>query len=232
MGREKGFTLIEILVSLAIASVVSTAIYATYTTQHRIYMTQKQIADIQQNLRTCIYLLEEEIKHACYDPTGTAGPSIRSAGSEIFRFQCDLNENGHAFSDTATVSSDDSLAGSGTDPHEDISYSLSTKRTLRRATWGMNADMADHIEALDFVYFNQAGERLAPLPLTTENMAAVRAVEVTLIARSERPDPGHRDTKIYRNLRGDTLISGSGDHYHRRSLSKVVYLRNIPGARP
>lgn len=229
MNRNKGFSLLEILVGLAVASVLASAIYAIFSVQHRIYLAQKQIADLQQNLRTSMYLLEEDIKHTCFDPTGAARPTILYADRGIFRFQADFNENGRRFN--ADPNLDDLVAMSGSDPNETLGFRLGLTekqgvRSLIREVWGGNQRMADHIEVLDFVYLDAEGTPLSPLPLSVEDRKRIRAVEVSLVARSPRPGQGRRDTAHYRNLRGDVLVSGQGDGYHRRAFSKMIHLRN------
>lgn len=225
---EQGFTLIEILVSLAVASILSTAIYTIFSVQHRIFLTQRQIAAIQQSLRTCMYLLEDDIKLACFDPLNSAAPAILIADRQSFRFQADLNENGSLQSEDTNDSGETTLTN---DRNEQKTYRFvidaNGQGRLTRANWNAGGSpMADFIEALDFVYLDKDGTPLSPLPLSEENRKLIRAVEVTLVARSEHPDSRHRDTGTYNNLRGDLLISGNGDRYYRRSLSKVILLRN------
>lgn len=226
---ERGFTLIEIIIGLALASVVSTAIYSIFSVQHRIYMAQKQIADIQQSLRTCMYLLEDDIKLACFDPLKSAKPAILIADSQSFRFQADLNENGSLQSEDTNSSGDTTLTN---DRNEQKTYGFARDKNgqgrLTRASWNAGgAPMADFIETLDFVYLDGNGTVLSPLPLSDTNKAQIRSVEITLVARSEHPDPGHRDTGVYRNLQNEVLINGNADPYYRRSLSKVILLRNM-----
>ena len=229
VSGNKGFSLVEILVGLAVASVLATAVYGIFSVQHRIYLAQKQIADLQQNLRTCMYLLEEDIKHACFDPTGSARPTILHADRGTFRFQADLNENGHRFN--ADPEEDDLAAMSGSDPNETLGFRLGLTekqgvRSLIREVWGGSQRMADHIEALDFAYLDSDGTPLAQFPLSREDREKIRAVEVTLVTRSPRPCRGRIDPAQYRNLRGDILVSGKGDTYQRRAFSKIIHLRN------
>jgi type IV pilus assembly protein PilW len=235
---DRGFTLIEVLVGLALTSIVSMAIYSIFSTQHKIFMTQKQIAEIQQNLRTCLYLLDDNIKMACFDPLGTASPKILDAGRDSFRFQADLNENGHFFD--PDPDQEGFSAKSGEDPNETLCFELSKTsgngvRSLVRRVWSGSQSMADGIEALDFVYLDGGGKVLGPLPLTEEGREKIRSVEITLVARSELQDAAHDDRRAYKNLQGDVLIdcrekspvNCNGSHYHRRSLSRTVYLRNV-----
>ena len=226
--HERGFTLIEILISLAITSILSTAIYTIFSVQHRIFLTQRQIAAIQQSLRTSMYLLEDDIKLACFDPLNSAAPAILIADRQVFRFQADLNENGSLQSED-TNESGGSTVTNDRNEQKTLRFVMDAngRGRLTRASWNAGGSpMADYIEALNFVYLDKDGNVLSPLPLSEDNRKLIRSVEVTLVARSEHPDSGHRDTGTYSNLRGYLLITGNGDRYHRRSLSKVILLRN------
>ena len=75
-GGQKGFTLVDILVGLAIASVVLAAVVSLFTTMGRSYTTQNVAADVQQITRAGIELMIQEIRMAGFDPIGTAAPAI------------------------------------------------------------------------------------------------------------------------------------------------------------
>src|SRR3989339_279506 len=79
--REMGFTLVELLVSMAIAGIVMASIYSSYYSQQKAYVIQEQVAGMQQNLRAAMYHLERDIRMAGYDPTGKAGSGIITATS-------------------------------------------------------------------------------------------------------------------------------------------------------
>ena len=49
---RSGFSLVELLVAMAITGVVMTAVFKIYTTQQDSYLLQEQVAEMQQNLRT------------------------------------------------------------------------------------------------------------------------------------------------------------------------------------
>ena len=59
---NQGFTLVELLVAIAIFGLVITSIYSAFNTQHNTYQAQKQITAIQQNIRATMYVMEREIR--------------------------------------------------------------------------------------------------------------------------------------------------------------------------
>ena len=62
--KNKGFTLIEILVSLAILGIVLAGIYSVYTMQHKSYIVQEQVANMQQNERIALQMITRDIRMA------------------------------------------------------------------------------------------------------------------------------------------------------------------------
>ncbi|MBN1907686.1 MAG: prepilin-type N-terminal cleavage/methylation domain-containing protein, partial [Deltaproteobacteria bacterium] len=62
-----GFTLVELLIAMAIAGVVMAGVYSAYSSQQRSYLAQEQVAAVQQNLRVAMYFMEREIRMAGCD---------------------------------------------------------------------------------------------------------------------------------------------------------------------
>lgn len=64
LKRSKGLTLIELLVAMAISAILTAALYRTFIGQHRTYMVQEQVVDMQQNVRVAINRMMREIRMA------------------------------------------------------------------------------------------------------------------------------------------------------------------------
>ena len=77
-GKQKGFTLVDILVGLAMASVLMVAMVSLFATMGRSYTTQNVAADVQQVTRAGIELMIQEIRMAGFDPNGGAAAAILS----------------------------------------------------------------------------------------------------------------------------------------------------------
>ncbi|MBN1625939.1 MAG: prepilin-type N-terminal cleavage/methylation domain-containing protein, partial [Deltaproteobacteria bacterium] len=90
---DKGFTLIEILVALAISGIVMAGIYSAYYSQQRSYEVQEQQVAIQQNLRAAMYFMEREIRMAGCDPLETANAAILLAGADNIQFTEDISDD-------------------------------------------------------------------------------------------------------------------------------------------
>ena len=91
-NNNKGFTLIEILIAMAISGVVVGAIYTTYDSQQKSYVTQQQVVEVQQNLRAASYLMDSEIRMAGFDPRPNPEAEIEAAGPESITFSTYIGE--------------------------------------------------------------------------------------------------------------------------------------------
>jgi Tfp pilus assembly protein PilW len=73
LKQVRGASLLEVLIALAITGVVTLAIFKAYITQHRHYIVQEDVTDIQQNARAAIDELIRHVRMAGYDlPMGLA----------------------------------------------------------------------------------------------------------------------------------------------------------------
>ncbi len=65
-AKNKGFTLVELLVAMAIATVILTAIFSTFKSQQDSYVLQSQLAMTQQTVRGAMQLISRDIQMAGY----------------------------------------------------------------------------------------------------------------------------------------------------------------------
>ncbi|MCD4717022.1 MAG: prepilin-type N-terminal cleavage/methylation domain-containing protein [Desulfobacterales bacterium] len=63
---DQGFTLIELMVAMAITLVVMGAIFTTFKSQQDSYVVQDQVTRMQQNLRGAMYVMTRDIQMAGY----------------------------------------------------------------------------------------------------------------------------------------------------------------------
>jgi type IV pilus assembly protein PilW len=70
---NKGFTLIELMVTLAIASIFLLAVIQLFITTNQVNTIQEQLAGTQQNIRVAMELMSRDIRMAGLDPTEGAG---------------------------------------------------------------------------------------------------------------------------------------------------------------
>ena len=71
LKRSRGITILEVLIAMSLMAVVTTAVFQVYITQHKQYLMQDDISEIQQNVRVSVDELSRNIRMAGYDlPTG------------------------------------------------------------------------------------------------------------------------------------------------------------------
>jgi len=179
MRSEKGFTLVEIMVTLAIMAVVMAGVYLTFYSQQKSYTVQEQVAEMQQNLRGAMYLMSKEIKMAGCNPTGQAQAGIVTAAADSISFTMDLWGK----------STDDPPNGSISNPNENITYALADIsgdqameiiRTDNNSGLGPQV-VAENIDSLNFVYLDSNGN-------VTTDLLRIRSVQITVVAKTDQAD--------------------------------------------
>jgi len=232
---QKGVTLLELMVAMAIAGVVGAAMFAFQQSQTRSYVTNEALVDMQQNARATMHFMVSEIKMAGCDPLGRANAGIRTATDDSITFTMDF-----AGGDTFTITDFDGHRNyelSGADGNinragEEITYALDGIN-LMRTDHQPDPDnprvqeLSRNLDALNFVYYDSDGERIDN---PANRLNDIRSVLITIVARSGESIPGfmyrHTDTQTYRNQEGEVILPAQNDHFRRIMLSTEVRLRN------
>jgi prepilin-type N-terminal cleavage/methylation domain-containing protein len=81
-SRDRGLTIVELLVTLAVASVVSAATFVFFAGQQRIYEVQGDVLNVQQNLWASIETLARYGRAAGSGMTGCVRPDPDGAGAD------------------------------------------------------------------------------------------------------------------------------------------------------
>jgi type IV pilus assembly protein PilW len=69
--NHDGFTLVELMITLAVSAIIAICVYASYSVQSKSFSTQRQVSKIQQDMRGALYLMESDLLNACRDPNMT-----------------------------------------------------------------------------------------------------------------------------------------------------------------
>ncbi len=64
--EKNGLTLVELLIALVLSSILIGALYRVFISQHKTYVIQDNVADLQQNVRIAIGQMTREIRMAGY----------------------------------------------------------------------------------------------------------------------------------------------------------------------
>lgn len=93
---NSGFTLIEVLVALALANIFMMAVLTIANVSTQSYRAQERVADAQQSVRAALDLMVRDIRMAGYDPMALSkepspGIGILVATDTVLQFSADLN---------------------------------------------------------------------------------------------------------------------------------------------
>jgi len=226
---EEGFTLVELLVAMAISGIVIIGIYTIQSSQQKSYALQEQITVTQQNLRAAMYFITSDVRMAGCDPMDT-GAGVTTANANSLTFSM------HDGVDNDADGSIDEL-----DELDVTTYSLVGSDFVRNIGGG-NQVIAEDIDALDFVYLgpiaflsdlidndgdgavDEADENVLPFPV---NILNIRIVQITFVARANRRDRSYVNTQVYRNQQGAIIFPAPNDNFRRTVLSTEVKCRNL-----
>jgi len=224
---QKGFTLMELMVAMAIASILMAAIFTFYRNQLKSHITQEELVDMQQDARVGMYMMTREIRMAGCDP-GNTGATIRTTNAGQIAFDRDENDDG-----VIDVNTERFYFGLSNDADGD-GLADGTPCNLERGSWdnGLNP-VALNIDALNFVYLHGAGTVLDDDSNgnVSASIAAIRSVQITLVARSGEQLRGlmyrQKDSRSYTNQQGLVLLDEPDDGFHRIRLTAAVKVRNL-----
>jgi type IV pilus assembly protein PilW len=178
-NKTAGFTLMELLVAMAISLVVLAGVAGTFTAQTRQNNAEEQIAQMQQNARGALDLMVREIQMAGYKPNGGTVTGVTYSASQL-EIQADMDGNGSI--NTA----------SGSD--EDIVYaydSVTLQITRKLGSSGTAQLLADNVTEFTFSYLDANGS-------ATTTSSSVRKVSISITARTAKPDPSFPNNGGYR----------------------------------
>jgi Tfp pilus assembly protein PilX len=81
LKRDKGITLIELLVAFAISGLLVAGVYRTFMSQQKTYVIQEQVVDMQQNMRIAINRMMTEIRMAGFGNVSMVLPVTYTTGT-------------------------------------------------------------------------------------------------------------------------------------------------------
>jgi len=257
LKNEKGFTLVELMVAVALTGLAVIGIYRAYVSFSQGADAQEQMLELQQNLRIGIYVLEADIRRAGMNEEEDENAGFVVATSNRVQFTMDLtggeldgfdndNDGGE---DGLDPGLDENLYGDGDlldageflhyqrlDPDADGIFGL-YRNDENANPGGDGIEIITNISALDFVYLDEDGAVLdfalagatAPVAgsLDTGQMNRIRAVQVSLVIQTTNEDYRYTNREPYENLQATEIYRAPGDNLRRRMLNKQIKIRNM-----
>jgi type IV pilus assembly protein PilW len=158
-----GFTIIEVMMVIAILSITFGTIYKSFEQLNRSYTKENVKAGIQQGVRIAVEFMVQDIRMAGLDPLGTGTPGLSAdlighlPTSNFIAFTADVNFDG------------DVDIG---DTFENIRYELDGSQLKQTNHIGTEV-MLDNVTNLTFTYLNSEDQ-------TTSNIDDIRSVIISL----------------------------------------------------
>jgi prepilin-type N-terminal cleavage/methylation domain-containing protein len=179
---HQGMTIVELMVAITIFAVITAVVISFLTSSRRTYDDTSDRAAYQQSLRAVLSLLAREIRSAGCDPLEAGVDRFALADEDAMRCTADLTGDG----DTLDLS-----------PDEDVSYAFQEgDGTLLRTTAGGALTILRDVADVSFVYFDEDGNALGPLPLSAANRREVRYVQIAIQGATGDGEPITYATRV------------------------------------
>lgn len=221
---KNGFTIIELLIAMAITGIVSTAIFTAFQSQQQSYLTQDQVVEMQQNLRAAMDVMVSEIRMAGYDPYGDSGAGIIASGDgsngNPFQFSLVADKDGENNDGDLDTDEPGELKTIQYDLYD--AYSDNDNDIGRKVGAGNRQPFAENIEDIEFYYTFADGTKTT-IPA---DPSQIRSLQITILARTGDPVRGFTDTRTYNTPSGASW-GPYNDNYRRRLLTTTVKCRNM-----
>lgn len=176
-----GFTLIEVLMCIAILSIAFGTVYQTFDTFNRAYTTENVVAGVQQKTRNGVEFMVHDIRLAGLDALGTAGSGFLEAQPTRLRFTADMNFDGDI-----------------SDPFEDITYRLNGS-VLQQTNHLGEEILLDDVTSLNFSFLDVDDNELIDNTLIPPQVPAGDLVDIkTVVISLSTQRPAGRDEPVSR----------------------------------
>lgn len=207
--NNHGLTLVELMVALALATLVSISLIAIFTGYLRTQTAQEHLISMQQNLRAALYLMGRDLRMAGYrgaDPAGAPAAGFLTAQADALSFTFLDDASG-----TLTTISYTYLDSDG-DGSKDL---------IRRNDGTNNEIIAEDIDGVEFYYTLDTGGQTT----TPASPNGIRSVEITILARTETDEASFTNTATY-NAPSGTSWGPYNDEKRRRMGTQFILFRN------
>ncbi len=194
-NNNKGFTLVELLVSLVISSIVMAGIISSFTGQQESNLSQKQVVEMQQHIRAGLYIMTIEIRMAGYDPYSMYNAGITNTGDgssgNPLTFNYVADDDGNDNDNDGSVDEEGEfrtisfqLYDAYGDGDDDIGMIVGG---------GNNQAIAENIDNFKFTYLDENR-------IETANPAEIKAIQIDITAKVNKDTTDYTTQNAIRNV--------------------------------
>lgn len=213
--KSAGFTLVEVLIALAVSGILLASVLIAFKSQQDHYLAQDQVVEMQENIRAGVGNMIQELRMAGYDPYCSGKTGIVTADSTSVSFTLvsendnQDNDNDGATDETGEIST---ITFNLYDAYSDGDTDIGRQE-------GVNAigAIAENIDALEFYYLDADGD-------VTADTDEIKSIRISVLARSDQPGD-LKNTQTYTSASGATWTCN--DFFRRRFQIITVHLRNL-----
>lgn len=181
----KGFSLVELLIALAISAIILAALINYFIQNQKTYSSQELNNEMQDYARSAMDFMAREIRHAGYGIPATDKAVTNTSDESRLEIKkwVDDNENGAVDADEIKT----------------IQYYVNDDKKLIRKIQSGFGPLAENITAVSFKYYDESNVEY-PIP-----PASTVRVSITLTARTAKKDPITGTYKTF-TLQSDSAI--------------------------
>ncbi|MDP3097415.1 MAG: prepilin-type N-terminal cleavage/methylation domain-containing protein [Syntrophales bacterium] len=188
----RGFSLVEMLIAMAVGMVVLGAMYGVFNIQSKTLGNQEEIVAMQQSVRAGMGMMAREIGMAGYNPAGATFAGVTYDPLQL-RIMADLNGDGAIDASSQeniiyTIASDATTANPN------------NKKITRNIGAG-NYPFVENVDAFTFEYLKGDGITAATAS------ADVRQIRITITGRTAKPDSSYSANGGYRTYTLTSVIA-------------------------
>ncbi len=185
-GKESGFTLVELLIYMAIFVVVLGSMYSIMISNTRSYSSQENRVEMTQDLRAAMNLMVRAIRMAGCNPEDIDNVGFVDEADAEDRYDTDAD----SIHFTMDIDADGSIANT-----ENINYYRDNvdgiDKIMRRTGGGGVQPVAENITALTFSYRFADGDTGTPDETdadTTNDLDDIRSVQISITGQTATQD--------------------------------------------
>jgi len=174
--NNDAFTLVELMVVMAMIGIVTGSIYGIFISSNRSYYTQDSVVEAQQSVRVGINLMTRDIRMAGFDPLENSNAGIEVATATKLRFTADMNR-ANGIEETARE-------------RITFEYVAGNDNLLRRRLYegtGSQTDwqtLINNVSALSFSYLDADGNDLGN-PVAAADLESIKTLVISMTVEGE-----------------------------------------------